>query len=162
MALDPVTAVVDLFNGVGSKIIERIWPDPAQAQAAKLELAKMAESGELARMANESEVVKAYMADTQSARDREAKIATSAEAPLINKVIGPYLAIGIIGSAVILFICMIFGVDESLGTSQKEIMLYILGVLSSLCTQVVSYFFGSSRGDAAKDQHLREIMKNGH
>jgi hypothetical protein len=147
---------------IGKNLIDRLIPDPAAKAAATLELAKLQESGELARMANETKITEAFMADTQSARDREAKIATSAEAPYINKVIGPYLAISILGGAVILFICMIFGIDETVGTAQKEIMLYILGVLSSLCTQVCSYFFGSSRGDAAKDQHLREIMKNGH
>lgn len=157
----PLLALPALLE-MGGKLIDRLIPNPEAKAAATLELAKLQESGELARMANETSLTEAFLADTASARDRETKIATSDSAPTINKVIGPYLAIGIIGSAVILFICMIFGVDESLGTSQKEIMLYILGVLSSLCTQVVSYFFGSSRGDAAKDQHLREIMKNGH
>lgn len=27
MALDPLTAVLDLANGVGSKIIDKLWPD---------------------------------------------------------------------------------------------------------------------------------------
>ena len=50
MALDPVTALLD----VGSKIIERLWPDPTQAAAAKLELIKLQQSGELAAMAAEN------------------------------------------------------------------------------------------------------------
>ena len=54
MALDPITAITDLVNGVGGKLIDRLWPDPTQAQAAKLELLKMQQSGELAKMANET------------------------------------------------------------------------------------------------------------
>lgn len=158
MALDPISIALE----VGGKLLDRFMPDPAQKAAAQLELAKMAQTGELAVMTNETETVKAYLADTNSARDREARIATSESAPYINKVIGPCLAIAILGGALILFLCMIFGVDETFGTAQKEIMLYILGVISAMCTQVVSYYFGSSRGDAAKDQHLRELMKNGH
>lgn len=157
-----LAALIPSLVKVGESVIDRIFPDPEKAAAAKLELAKLQESGELARIANETETVKTFLADMDSARDREARIATSAEAPHINKVIGPYLAISILGGALVLFLCMIFGVDETFGTAQKEIMLYILGVLSAMCTQVVSYYFGSSRGDAANSQHIRDIMKNGN
>ena len=55
MALDPITALLDF----GSKVIERIFPDPSQAAQAKLELFKMQQSGELAAMAAE---VSSFMA----------------------------------------------------------------------------------------------------
>jgi capsular polysaccharide biosynthesis protein len=41
MALDPLTAVLDLANGVGSKLIDKIWPDKT-AQAAEREQAALA------------------------------------------------------------------------------------------------------------------------
>lgn len=47
MALDPVTAALD----IGGKLIERLWPDPAQRDAAKLELLRMQQAGELAQIA---------------------------------------------------------------------------------------------------------------
>lgn len=47
MSFDPVTAVLD----IGGKLIDRLWPDPAQAAQAKLELFKMQQSGELAQIA---------------------------------------------------------------------------------------------------------------
>jgi len=62
MALDPITAIVDLANGVGSKLIERLWPDPAQRDAAKLELAKMVQSGEMAKLAAETDLAKGQLA----------------------------------------------------------------------------------------------------
>lgn len=43
---------------IGSKVIDRLWPDPTAAAAAKLELFKMQQSGELAMMANETALAK--------------------------------------------------------------------------------------------------------
>ena len=37
MAFDPVSLLLE----VGNKVIDRVWPDPAQAAQAKLELVKM-------------------------------------------------------------------------------------------------------------------------
>jgi hypothetical protein len=51
MALDPVTAALD----IGSKLITRLWPDPAQAAAAQLELLRMQQAGELAQIAVNTE-----------------------------------------------------------------------------------------------------------
>lgn len=49
LSLDPISAVLD----IGSKIIERVWPDPVQAANAKLELLKLQQSGELAQIAGQ-------------------------------------------------------------------------------------------------------------
>lgn len=57
MALDPVSALLD----VGGKIIERLWPDPAQRDAAKLELFKLQQSGELAQLAAQTELAKGQL-----------------------------------------------------------------------------------------------------
>jgi len=46
MALDPISAALDL----GNTLITRIFPDPAQAANAKLELLKLQQSGDLATM----------------------------------------------------------------------------------------------------------------
>ena len=54
MAIDPVTAALD----IGGKLIDRLWPDPAQRDAAKLELLKMQQSGELAQFSAQADIVK--------------------------------------------------------------------------------------------------------
>ena len=59
MALDPLSALLD----IGSKVIDRVWPDPAQAAAAKLELFKLQQSGELAQIAGQMDVNKAEAAN---------------------------------------------------------------------------------------------------
>ena len=51
----PLAALLD----VGGKLIEKLIPDPEAKAKAQLDLAKMAQDGELARMANETELYKA-------------------------------------------------------------------------------------------------------
>jgi len=54
MAFDPVSLLLE----VGNKVIDRVWPDPAQAAKAKLELVKMQQSGDLAVIAGQMEIDK--------------------------------------------------------------------------------------------------------
>lgn len=157
MAFDPVSAALD----IGGKLIDRLWPDPAQREAAKLKLAEMQQSGELAKMANETEALKANLADTASARDREAKIVTSEFAPMLNKLITPLLAIGVVTLTFVMFGVLVWIADGDLKPAQERILIFVVGAAVPICGQVISYYFGSSRGDAAKDAHLREMLKNG-
>ena len=51
--------MIDALLNIGGKLVDKLIPDPkAQAQA-KLELAKMAQDGELAKMANETKLYEA-------------------------------------------------------------------------------------------------------
>lgn len=50
---------------LGKGLINRFFPDPEKAAAAQLELLKMAESGELARMAAAADIAKAQIAVNQ-------------------------------------------------------------------------------------------------
>jgi hypothetical protein len=59
MALDPLSALLD----IGSKVIDRVWPDPEKAAAAKLELFKMQQSGELAVIAGQLDINKVEAAN---------------------------------------------------------------------------------------------------
>ena len=57
--LDTVAAAAGPLGpliSVGSKILDKVIPDPAAAEAAKLELAKLAQEGELQKMANETKL----------------------------------------------------------------------------------------------------------
>jgi len=54
MALDPVTAALD----VGGKLIDRLWPDPAQRDQARLAMLEMAQKGELAEFGARADIVK--------------------------------------------------------------------------------------------------------
>jgi hypothetical protein len=59
MALDPLTAILD----IGSKVIDRVWPDPSQAAAAKLELFKLQQSGELQQIMGQLDINKTEAAN---------------------------------------------------------------------------------------------------
>ena len=52
MSFDPVSAAFD----VGGKLIDRLWPDPAQRDTAKLKLMELQQSGALAQLAAETEL----------------------------------------------------------------------------------------------------------
>ena len=58
MSFDPVSAALD----IGGKLIDRLWPDPAQKDAAKLELLKMTQTGELAQLTADTDIAKAQSA----------------------------------------------------------------------------------------------------
>lgn len=52
---------------IGSKILDRVLPDPDKKEAAKLELAKLAMSGDISKLQAE---IEAYKAEQQAVSDR--------------------------------------------------------------------------------------------
>lgn len=149
---------LDAILNIGGKIIDKLWPDPAQAEAAKLKLLEMQQNGELAKMANDTELTKAYLGDLASARDREQKIATSDQAPILNKIITPLLAVGVILASFGLFAIVMFDTGV-IDPTRKDILIYLLGVLSAIVGQVISYYFGSSKGSADKNSAIDQILR---
>jgi hypothetical protein len=109
---------------------------------------EMAQRGELAQL-------ESHVKEMQSARDREIQIATSEAAPMLNKIVTPVLALGTVGLTFILFGVIIF-VDVD--SDSKDILIYVLGALTSAVTMVLGYYFGSSAGSKEKSQQLDEIL----
>ena len=60
MTLDPVSALLD----IGGKVLDRVFPDPAQQAAAKLELLKLQQNGELAQLAGQMDINKVEAASS--------------------------------------------------------------------------------------------------
>jgi len=60
MALDPISAALDL----GNTLISRIFPDPAQAADAKLKLLELQQSGELSVMTAQTDINKVEASNT--------------------------------------------------------------------------------------------------
>ena len=63
--------VLDQILGIGSKLIDKLIPDPEAKAAAALELEKLAQSGELARMANETDIYKTEQVNTTARWDAD-------------------------------------------------------------------------------------------
>lgn len=65
MGLLDITGIGSVLD-FGSKIIDRVWPDPTQAAAAKLELFKAQQAGEFKEMDQAFEIAKAQIGVNQT------------------------------------------------------------------------------------------------
>jgi hypothetical protein len=133
---------------IGEKVLDKVMPDPNAKAEAQAKLMEMAQRGELAQL-------ESHVKEMQSARDREIQIATSSAAPMLNKIVTPVLALGTVGLTFILFGVIIF-VDVD--ADSKDILIYVLGALTSAVTMVLGYYFGSSAGSKEKSQQLDDIL----
>ena len=97
---------------------------------------------------------KAYLQDTQSARETYTKVSTSERAPFINKIFPPILTLLTVTLTFILF--FYFAKGEFTG-NQKDIVIYILGVLSTITTQIFAFYYGSSAGSKEKTEILKKL-----
>jgi hypothetical protein len=134
---------------IGEKVLDKVMPDPNAKAEAQAKLMEMAQKGQLAEL-------EAMGKEMESARNREIQIATSDAAPMLNKIVTPVLALGTVGLTFILFGVIIFtDVDEQ----SKDILIYVLGALTSAVTMVLGYYFGSSAGSKEKDSKIKDLMK---
>ena len=147
MSFDPISAGIE-FAG---KVVDRIWPDATEKQ--KAEAAQI-----VAELAHEENIFSKEVEDRASARDREASVAAAAEAPVLNKIVTPVLALGTVSVALVLFGVVLFQTGL-IDPSRKDLAIYILGALTTAVTQILSYYFGSSDGSAKKNTLLEDMMK---
>ena len=96
--------------------------------------------------------------DIDSARKMAAAVQTSPNATKLSKNVSSYLALGTTTLAFVLFYLVVFQNKTLIDHDSKEVVIYILGVLSAIVTQIFSYYFGSSMGSAEKNK----IIENMH
>jgi hypothetical protein len=152
----------------GKKVVEEklgveLKPDMSPEDLARVQIAQMEHEEELLKLRLEEDKLdlaelEMRLKDTNDARVRETQIVTSDKAPLLNKLITPILALGLLGITFTLFGIVLFQASP-IDPSRKDILIYILGVLSAVATQVVSYYFGSSQSSKDKTEALKEAMK---
>jgi hypothetical protein len=141
----PIAALLS----IGEKVLDKVLPDPAAKAEAQAKLMEMAQKGQLAELE--------FMAkEMDSARRREIEIAVSTNAPFISKVVTPILALGTVGLTFILFTVIIF-VDVN--AQSKDILVYVLGGLTSAMTMVLGYYFGSSAGSKEKTKQIDDLLE---
>jgi len=139
---------------IGGKLIDRFLPDPAAAAAAKQELAQMQQSGELAQMANDTKLVELGHANTDSARDMNAKVQESTNASWLAKNTAYALDIGIVAATIFLaWFAFIKGVPEA----NKELVYMALGSLITMSGTVLNFHRGSSQGSKDKGADLQKL-----
>lgn len=143
----------------GIKLGDNLTPE----QVVALKQAEMQHEEELLRLRledNKLDVARLEIGvkDTANAREREVQIATAEKAPLLNKIITPVLALAVILLTFGLFAIVMFDATP-VDSSRKDILIYVLGVLSAVSTQVASYYFGSSAGSAFKNETIRDALQ---
>jgi hypothetical protein len=120
----PLAALLD----VGGKLIDKLIPDPEAKAKAQLELTKMAQDGELAKLANETEVYK-----TEQNNVTARWTADAATDSWLSKNIRPM-------SLVAIFIgYFLFALMSAFGYDAKESYVQLLGQWGML---IMSAYFG--------------------
>jgi hypothetical protein len=146
----PLTALLD----VGGKLIDKLIPDPEAKAKAHLDLAQMQQNGELAQMANDTKLVELGHANTDSARDMNAKIQESAAASWLAKNTAYALDIGIVTATIFLaWFAFMKGVPDA----NKELVYMALGSLITMSGTVLNFHRGSSQGSKDKGADLQKL-----
>lgn len=120
------------------------------------------------------EQVKVYIQDLADARAQQSAVQLSATAPWYTKAIQPALAVFGVGVTFLLFAVFVYWaggthlvtgpegkqfMEPNMNPTQKDLVVYILGVLSAVVTQIFSYYFGSSQGSARKTEQLQQALE---
>ena len=120
--------MLDALLNIGGKLVDKLIPDPkAQAQA-KLDLAKMAQDGELAKLANES---KLYEAEQNNLSQRHT--ADMASDSWLSKNIRPMTLIAILTGYFVFALMSAFDLDTNAAYVE------LLGQWGML---IMSFYFG--------------------
>jgi hypothetical protein len=134
----PLAALFD----VGGKLIDKLIPDPQAKAKAQLELAQMAQDGELAKMANETDL---YKTEQNNLTDRlKADMGSDS---WLSKNIRPMTLI------FILLAYFIFAMMSAYGMSANEKYVELLGQWGML---IMSFYFGGRTLEKIMDMKAKK------
>lgn len=152
------TGAGSLVEAVGNAIDKNITSDE-ERRALENELTKAAlqHDFEMAKLGLQEK--QGILADTADARANQSRVQESEHASWLAKNVHPMLAIGILLLTFFMYWYIVFdnGTTMKANPQMKDIVVYILGALTTVATQVVSYFFGSSSGSADKTRTLNAL-----
>lgn len=120
--------MLDALLNVGGKLIDKLIPDPEAKAKAQLELAKLAQDGELARMANDSKLF-----ETEQNNLTERLKADMGSDSWLSKNIRPMTLIAILAGYFTFALMSAFGMDTN------ESYVQLLGQWGML---IMSFYFG--------------------
>ena len=145
---------LDALLNVGGKLIDKLIPDPEAKAKAQLELTKLAQDGELAKMANDIKLAELENANTDSARDMNAKVQESTNASWLAKNTAYALDIGIVTATIFLaWFAFMKGVPEA----NKELVYMALGSLITMSGTILNFHRGSSQGSKDKGVDIQKL-----
>lgn len=141
--MDPISLIL----GIGSKVLDKIFPDPGQKAEAIAKLEQLKQSGELAKMANELQEQQIALDDRKSAREREIAVKDKMPATLATLVTFGFF--GVLGWL------LMHGAPDRGG----EALFIMLGSLGTAWTGVISYYFGSTASSRSKNDIIANLKK---
>ncbi|OFX57450.1 MAG: hypothetical protein A2066_21070 [Bacteroidetes bacterium GWB2_41_8] len=155
----------DLFSGGANTLVDsvgKVLDNVVTTKEEKMQLENEIRKSEMQfqldmkKLSNEEQQM--MLGDISSARQREVQVQTSEHASRLAKNVSPILAFGTTFLTMLFFYILVFK-PNSISANSKEIVLYILGVLSAILTQVYSYYFGSSAGSADKARQIASMKE---
>jgi hypothetical protein len=120
--------MINLLLPFAGKILDKFFPDPAQKAEAQVKLMELAQSGELAKMANETDL---YKTEQNNVTDRQK--ADMASDSWLSKNIRPMTLVAIFTGY------FTFGIMDANGIKANETYVQLLGQWGML---VMSFYFG--------------------
>jgi len=157
--------LTDLFSGGAGKLVDSVGnvldnlvTTKEEIMQQELEMKKAEMQFQLDQRRLGIEEQKNILVDVDSARKRSTDIETNANASGLSKNIGSYLAITTTLLTFVLFYIVIFR-NETIKAEVKDVVIYVLGVLSTILTQVFSFYFGSSQGSVDKSKIIEGMRK---
>lgn len=144
-----------LVEAVGTAI-DKNTTSTAERMALDNEISKAKLQFEIESKALDLKRDEAYLADVDSARTNQSRVQESPNASWLAKNVQPLLAVALIALTFYLYWYVIFSAN-AIDDKRKDIIVYILGALTTIVTQVVSFFFGSSKGSADKNEMLKTM-----
>ncbi len=120
--------MINLLLPFAGKILDKFFPDPAQKAEAQVKLMELAQSGELAKMANETDL---YKTEQNNVTDRQK--ADMASDSWLSKNIRPMTLVAIFTGY------FTFGIMDANGIKANESYVQLLGQWGML---VMSFYFG--------------------
>ena len=120
--------MIEILLPFAGKILDKFFPDPAQKAEAQVKLMELAQSGELAKMANETELFKSEQGNLTGRH-----VADMASDSWLSKNIRPMTLVAIFTGY------FTFGIMDANGIKANESYVQLLGQWGML---VMSFYFG--------------------
>lgn len=147
----------NLVDAVGDAIDKNFTSDEERKEL-EVEEAKAAMQYKLQIKTLALDETKALLADTNSARDNQTRIQQSEHSSWLAKNVHSIMGMTIVAATFFMYIWIINLEPSKLTNSgMKDIVIYILGALTTISTQVAAYYFGSSVGSKDKQKALDNI-----
>ncbi len=150
----------NLFSGGANTLIDsvgKVLDNVVTTKEEKMQLdneirkSEMQFQLDIKKLSNEEQQM--LLGDMSNARQREVQIMNSEKTTRLNRNLMPFMALGTILIVLALFYVLIFS-PAVIKSDSKDIIMYILGVLSAVLSQIYSYYFGSSAGSAEKSRTM--------